>query len=188
MAQICCNRGWVQEELRPWCIYTLEKWLGILLFFSAVLFWAILSGQYIETAAFLIPFYFLRRRMGGCHARSARTCFIISISSVIVVSSIIGTWLLAFPSWFIIIADVFVVAIALILCPVYPPQVYFTAEEIDANYRKKNILLISFFILQVFSIIFVDKRVLTYSFCGIAFCVVTVIIQKQKGRSKDEKA
>ena len=188
MAKNFCNRGWVQEELRPWCIYTLEKWMGILLFFSAVLFWVILSGQYIETAAFLVPFYFLRRRMGGCHARSARTCFIISISSVIIVSSIIGTWLLAFPSYLIIIADALVIAIALILRPVYPPQVHFTAEEIDANYRKKNDLLISFFTLQLLSILFIDKRVLAYSFCGIAFCVITVIIQKQKGRSKDEKA
>ena len=187
MANICCNRGWIQEELRPWCIYTLEKWFGILLFFSAVLFWVILSGQYIETAAFLIPVYYLRRRMGGCHAGSAHTCFIISISSVIIVSSIIGTWLLAFPSWLIFVADALVLAIALILRPVYPPQVHFTAEEIDANYRKKNDLLISFFTLQLFSVFFVDKRVLAYSFCGIAFCVVTVIIQKQKGRLKNEK-
>lgn len=187
LANICCNRGWIQEELRPWCIYTLEKWLGILLFFSAVLFWVILSGQYIETAAFLIPFYFLRRRMGGCHARSGQACFLISIGSVIIVSSFIGTWLLVFPSWLLIIADMLVVAMALVLCPEYPPQVHFTAEEKAANSRKKNFLLILLLFFQFFSFHFVDKRVLAYSFCGIAFCVVTVIIQKQKGRLKNEK-
>ena len=154
MAKNFCNRGWVQAELRPWCIYTLEKWLGILLFFSAVLFWVILSGQYIETAAFLIPFYFLRRRMGGCHAGSACTCFLISIGAVIIVGSFIGTWLLVLPSWLILIADALVLATAIILRPVYPAQVHFTAEEIDANYRKKNDLLISFFILHLFSILF----------------------------------
>lgn len=187
LANICCDRGWVQAELRQWCIYTLEKWLGILLFFSAVLFWVILSGQYIETAAFLIPFYFLRRRMGGCHAGSACTCFLISIGSVIIVGSFIGTWLLVFPSWLLIIADMLVVAMALVLCPEYPPQVHFTAEEKAANSRKKNFLLILLLFFQFFSFHFIDKRVLAYSFCGIAFCVVTVIIQKQKGRLKNEK-
>lgn len=187
MAQICCNRGWVQEELRPWCIYTLEKWFGILFFFSAVLLWAILSGQYIETAAFLIPFYFLRRRMGGYHAKSAYTCFLISIGTVVIVSSIIGTWLLAFPIWILGIADSIVVVIALILRPAYPPQVHFTAKEKEANSRKKNDLLILFFSFQLWSVLFFDKRILSFSICGIAFCVVTVIIQKQKGRFDNEK-
>lgn len=188
LANICCSRGWVQEELRPWCIYTLEKWLGILFFFSVVVLWAILSGQCIETAAFLIPFYSLRRRMGGCHAKSALTCFLISIGSVIVVGLIIGSLLLVLPGWLLIVADALVVATALILRPAYPPQVQFSAKEEEANSRRKNKLLILFFFLQLFSIPFTDKRILAYSFCGITFCVITVIIQKQKGNTKNDYA
>ena len=185
IANICCNRGWVQKDLQSWCIYTLEKWLGILLFISSILLWTILSGLYLETISFLIPFYFLRRRAGGCHADSSHTCFIISISLIIIVSSIVGAWLLAFPIWILVIADVIVVAIALFLPPAYPPQVHFTEMEKDANSRKKNSLLMLYFSLQLCSVFFFGNRVLAYSLCGIAFCVVTIIIQKQKRKNEE---
>lgn len=180
LADIFCNRGWIKEELQPWCIYALEKWLMVLLFFSIVLLWTLLSGLYVETTAFLIPFYLLRRRMGGYHAKRAYTCFFISISVVIIVSLFIGTWLLPFPIWIIIIADSTVVGTAIILRPAYPLQAHFTTSEEEANIQKKNDLLVLLYAFQLCSAFF-GKRILAYSFCGIASCVTTVIIQKQKG-------
>lgn len=178
LARKCCERGWVQEELSQWCVYTLEKKLGELLFFSAVLLWVIISNLCIETFSFLVPFYCLRQRMGGCHAKNATTCFFLSIGLVIIVSSVVGTWLLGFRVRLLVAIAALIVMLALILRPAYPVQVYFSEQEKDANFQKKNRFLVIFFLFQVFSIVFFDKQILTYSICGIAFCIVTVIIQK----------
>ena len=170
LADICCKRGWIQEGLRPWCIYSLEKWLSIMLFFSAAIVWASFSDLYVETVSFLIPFYSLRRRLGGCHTKNAYFCFFISIISVMI----------------LMIVDSIVVIIAIVIRPTYPPQVHFTQKEITANFYKKNDLINIFFAIQLISGFF-GKQILAYSLCGISFCITTVIIQKQEWKSEIEK-
>ena len=186
LADICCKRGWIQEGLRPWCIYTLEKWLSIMLFFSAAIVWASFSDLYVETVSFLIPFYSLRRRIGGYHTKNAYFCFFISIISVMIASSVIGTYLLLLPLWILMIVDSIVVIIAIVIRPTYPPQVHFTQKEITANFYKKNDLINIFFAIQLISGFF-GKQILAYSLCGISFCITTVIIQKQEWKSEIEK-
>lgn len=97
LAEIFFERKWVDEELRDWCVYTLEKWLGVLLFFLSVTLWMLVSGRRLETPSFLVPFYLLRRRIGGYHTKKPSTCFFASMGLVVLVSTFLGTWLAALP-------------------------------------------------------------------------------------------
>lgn len=190
LTDICCERKWIEEERRDWCIYTFEKWLSILLFFSVVMLWMLASGLYIETVSFLAPFYLLRRRIGGCHARTQKQCFLISLAMVMLVSAFLGKWLLALPLGVLIVLNAVIVMLAFAMYPAYPPQVNFTAAEKRANNRRKNILLLVIFLIQIFSAVLSSNRILAYSICGLALTVVTVVIQKiilLKGEMQNEE-
>lgn len=178
LTEICCQRSWIDEDARAWCVYALEKWIGLTLFFAAVLVWTVLSGRYVETVAFLGPFYLIRRRMGGCHAKSACTCFLISLGLVVFVSRFLGNWLMLLPRWLLLMLDCAVTAILLVLKPAYPPLVNFGEAEKKANNKRKNILLIAVLLVQLAFVYFVDTRFLSHSFCGLILSAVTIIIQK----------
>lgn len=187
LSNVFCERGWIELKSYDWCVYALEKRLGLLLFTSAVVLWMGISGLYVESMAFLLPFYFLRRRMGGCHAKSACVCFFISIGLVIFSSLFIGKILLAFPTSFLITLDLASLSLAMISQPAYPPQVHFSRRETAANFQRKNHLLLFILVIQLLSITISDNRILAYSLCGIVLCIITVLIEKQKGRLKNEK-
>lgn len=187
LSDVCCEHGWIDDEYWDWCVYALEKRISLLLFFSAVALWIIVSGLYVETAAFFVPFYLLRRRIGGWHAKSASACFFISIAFVIIVSSFLGAWAMFLPIWSLIAMDIAAVIFAIILRPEYPPQVNFSAQETDANYQRKNCLLLLIFVFQILSYILLDVRILAHSLCGVGLCVIAVLIQKQKGRQRNEE-
>ena len=189
LTEICCKRNWIDENARAWCIYALEKWIGLTLFFTAVLVWMLLSGRYLETVAFLGPFYLIRRRMGGCHAKSACACFFISLGLVVFVSRFLGEWLMLLPLRLLLMLDCTVTVILLVLSPAYPPQVNFGEAEREANNKRKNILLIAVLLVQLASVYFVDTRVLSHSLCGLTLSAATIIIQKNilKRSAQDEK-
>lgn len=189
LAEIFFERKWVDEELRDWCVYTLEKWLGVLLFFLSVTLWMLVSGRCLETLSFLVPFYLLRRRIGGYHTKKPSTCFFASIGLVVLVSTFLGTWLAALPERVLFSMDALVILLVLILEPAYPPQLNFNEEDKRANLMRKNILTVCILMFQIFTILFLDIRYISYSFCGISFVLITVVIQKNiiKGESSNEK-
>lgn len=189
LTEICCERNWIDEDARAWCIYALEKWIGLTLFFTAVLVWMLLSGRYVETVAFLGPFYLIRRRVGGCHAKSACACFFISLGLVVLVSRFFGDWLMLLPLRLLLVLDCAVTAILLAMSPAYPPQVNFGEAEKKANNIRKNILLIAVLLVQLAFVYFVDTRVLSHSLCGLTLSAATIIIQKNilKRSAQDEK-
>lgn len=189
LAEVFCKRNWVDEALREWCAYTLEKWLGILLFFSVVTVWMLISGTYLETLFFLVPFYLLRRRMGGYHAKSQGMCFLLSVAIVIFVSAFLGEWLSALPEKLLLLLDAIAIALTLIVSPAYPPQLNFTEEEKKANLVRKNILALGIFLAQIFMDIALAPCLLSFGFCGICFVLITVFIQKNmiKGERENEE-
>ena len=190
LTEIFCKRNWVDEELRDWCIYTVEKWLGILMFFMAVTIWMLISGKYLETLYFLVPFYLLRRRIGGYHAKSQAVCFFLSIAIVIFASAFLGEWLLVLPEKQLFLLDAVAIALVLVVSPAYPPQLNFTGEEKKANLIRKNILAAGIFLTQIFTEIMLDPCLLSFSFCGICFVLITVLIQKnnnKKGERENEE-
>ena len=186
LAKASCERGWIDEENYEWCIYALEKRISILLYIAVVLLWAGISGLLIETLSFLLPFYLIRRRIGGCHARSAGACFALSILLVIFVSSLVSEIAAYLPQVILILADAAAVITGLLIKPVYPPQAHFTSAEQLANNRRKNILLCMILLAQCTSLCTRDLRMFTGSFCGVLFAVSTAVIQIKKNKRENQ--
>ncbi|MGM9542894.1 MAG: accessory gene regulator B family protein [Candidatus Limivicinus sp.] len=189
LTKVFCKRNWVDEDRRDWCAYAVEKWLGILLFFFAVTVWTLISGRYLETLSFLVPFYLLRRRIGGYHAKSQALCFFLSIAIVIFVSAFLGAWLLALPEKLLLMLDAAAIALTLIVSPAYPPQINFTEAEKKANLVRKNILALGIFLAQILAEIVFAPGLISFGFCGICFVLITVLIQKNiiKGERENEE-
>ena len=186
LARASCERGWIDEENYEWCIYALEKRISIFLYIAVVLLWAGISGLLIETSSFLLSFYLIRRRIGGCHARSAGVCFTLSILLVVFVSLFVDDIAAYMPQTILILADAAAVITGLLIKPVYPPQAHFTFAEQLANNRRKNVLLCIIILAQCISLCVHDLRVFTGSFCGILFAVFTAIIQITKNKKESQ--
>lgn len=187
LSNVFLKRGWIEQDDLDWCLYALEKRLGLLLHFAAVAFWVGFSGLFTETLSFCVPLYFLRRRMGGIHAKSAFVCFFVSICLVILSSAFWGEMLSRLPLPILFLSNIFFLAVALLLRPAYPLQVHFSPKEIDANIRRKNYLLFLVLLIQCSSLAFFDGRVLAHSLCAVILCVIAVLLQKQKGRFNNEQ-
>lgn len=185
LSSAICKREWIKAENFEWCVYALEKWLGLFLFATTVILWMIISGLYFESLTFLVPFYLLRRRVGGVHAKRASVCFVISVDLVIFVSLFLGSVVMRLPTWLLIVINSGTMILGMTLRPAYPPQIDFTEEEKEANYQRKNLFLLFLMIIQHLSLFFNTKFV-AYSFCGVGVCVITVLIQKQR-EYKNEK-
>ena len=186
LARASCERGWIDEENCEWCIYALEKRISVLLYIAVVLLWAGIFGLLIETLSFLLPFYLIRRRIGGCHARSAGVCFTLSILLVVFVSLFVDDIAAYLPQTILILADAAAVITGLLIKPVYPPQAHFTSAEQLANNRRKNVLLCIIILAQCISLCVHDLRVFTGSFCGVLFAVFTAIIQITKNKKESQ--
>ena len=175
------KRGWITENTINWCVYALEKRFNLLSTIVVLLAWMIISHLYIETLAFLVPFYLLRRRIGGWHAKSALFCFALSVGLVIFACAFLGKVLVDLPLFVLLAIDTIMILIVLFLQPEYPPQVRFSADEKAENYRIKNDLVALVSLIQCFTLVFFDRRILAYSLCAIVFCVTAVLVQKLKG-------
>ena len=185
LAKASCERGWIDEENYEWCIYALEKRISVLLYIAVVLLWAGISGLLIEALSFLLPFYLIRRRIGGCHARSAGACFTLSILLVVFISLFVADISAYLPQVILILADAAAVITGLLIKPVYPPQAHFTSAEQLANNRRKNILLCTILLAQCISLCVHDLRIFTGSFCGVLFAVSTAVIQIKKNKREN---
>ncbi len=175
-------------ERLNWCVYALEKRLSLLILLSFLTIWMIFSHLYLETMSFLVPLYLLRRRIGGWHAKNAMVCFGLSVGIVIISSLLLGRMLSKLPPSALLALDVLLILFALFLQPEYPPQLSFTVEEKTENCKTKNRLLLFVLLIQCFSVVFLDNRILAHSFCAVIICVIAVLLQKQKGRYNNEKA
>ena len=187
LSDVFCKRGWIELDSYDWCVYALEKRLGLLLLVVFLSLWMIISRLYIETMAFLVPLYLLRRRIGGWHAKSEVVCFSLSAGSAILSSSLLGRALSVLPPLFLLTLDAITMLFAIFLQPEYPSQLYFSEGEKAENGRIKNDLLFHLFLIQCFSLVSLDNRFLAHSFCAVFICVVSVLIQKQKGGVKNEQ-
>jgi len=181
------KRGWMEKERYNWCVYALEKRLGLLILLSFSTIWMILSRLYFETLSFLVPLYLLRRRIGGWHAKNTFLCFGLSFGIVILSSSLLGRLISELPPFGLLTIDAIMILFALCLQPEYPPQLSFSVEEKAENCRIKNRLIVFVFLLQCSSLVFFDSRVLAHSLCAVIICVIAVLLQKQKGRYNNEK-
>ena len=187
LSSFLVKRGWVEKELLNWCVYALEKRLGLFFLLSFLTIWMIISHLYLETISFWVPLYLLRRRIGGWHAKNAIVCFGLSVGIVMISSSILGRLFSELPTFVLLTIDAIMILFARCLQPEYPPQLSFTEEEKAENCRIKNRLLLFVFLMQCFSLVFFDSRILAHSFCAVIICVVAVLLQKTERKGKNEK-
>ena len=106
LTEVCCQRNWIKEGDRSWCVYAMETRIGTTVFAVLLIVWSAVSTCWLETIAFVLPCYLLRQRMGGWHARTSFQCLIISISAVIVTCKLLGKAVMQLPTLVVIIINV----------------------------------------------------------------------------------
>lgn len=186
-AEACCSKGWITTEETPWCAYAMERKLITILFFVLLLPVVIILGVVKEATIFSFVMYFLRRRYGGWHAPYLWLCQGISIFLVLIVTLVIGPYLLTLPLQLIWGLDVALMVLAFLQKPVYQPQMHFDENVIRANRRKKDQLLVFIFAVQT-ALYALDNSFLIYSFLGVLTGVVSVyieLLQQLINREKD---
>lgn len=179
IAHYCVKQSWVKKEDVAWCSYAIEKKLLTALFFFWLTLCAFVCGKYIEMGAFTLVFFFLRRRIGGWHAERAWSCQILSV--VLVLSNVfaVGPLLIThMPMVGLFLADIVVFVWALILKPIYPPQVHFGTPEKQANNKKKNQLLVAVLLIQIIAGLLQKNIVIVYSGLGVLTGIISVYIEQ----------
>lgn len=172
--------NWVEESNSQWCLYVVEKKLLQVCFLLILLVCSFLSDQFVNVWVFMLPLYLLRSRIGGWHAPYAWLCLSTTTAMTLLVLFLLGPALLnasAYTAWAL---DLAVLAIALLIPPIYPPQLHFKADVIQANIRKKNGILLALFLIQGVTFILGIRQVLVFSFYSILISVLLVWIEQLK--------
>ena len=189
IAEACVKRQWIKAIDMDWCIYVVETKLLFCAFLTlaGIITW--LLGVLVETSIFVFAFCLLRSHMGGWHAPFAWLCQIISLSLILFCTLILGPaihMLCQEALWGI---NIFVLIIAFIIKPAFPVQMHATEDVLIENAKIKNRILLLLFCIQVISFSF-TKVITIYSFLGILFCVISIIIYnlifKKAGGSNSE--
>lgn len=183
LAQMAVDRDWIPYDQLEWCQYVIEKYLGTLSFFTVVLLLALAFGRLPETAAFLLPAYLLRKRIGGWHAPSAVLCQLMSVGLTAVAVLILGPLAERVNPTAILAAGEALSVALLIVHPVYPPQLHFSAEIVGQNHWRKNALTGALMLLQVLAWAFCPSMC-AYFFLGLCPVLLGVAAEHmvQSGR------
>lgn len=153
-ANMCLHRQWISKSQLEWCVYALEKWINSLstFFFSLIL--SVPTGKCVQTFAFFLTFFSLRRRLGGWHAKHAWSCQMTGIILMLFVVYLLGPKLEGLDTRLLAIMDILSLFLCLVATPVYPPQLSFTSSAVRHNKRKKNTTLVVIILIQIFSLFF----------------------------------
>lgn len=180
LADACIKREWIEIQDRDWCIYAIEKRIITIPFWIFIFLWLISTNLYVETFSFLIPFYALRRRMGGWHAPNCYVCFIMSVSIVILSVGVFGKIISTFSNLTIVFLSLVVINTAMLMKPVYPTQVHFSTAEIICNNKIKNRITFVILLLQFVFLLIGKIFPIIYSSLGITMVIISVQAEKIK--------
>lgn len=183
----CIMKKWVDPSVRDWSIYAIERKLLSLTFFILLSLLAVIIGRPLEITTFALVFYFLRRRMGGWHAKHVFSCQTLSVMIVLGAVLIIGPALQELPMLIVSFVDFVVMFLALGIRPCYPAQVNFSGKEKQACAKRKNQIVLWLVFVQLLSLMLSWKNMLVYSTLGVLAGIISVYIEWicQKSR-KDE--
>ena len=186
IAEACVKRNWIQAIDMDWCIYAVETKLLFCAFLTlgGMITW--LLGVLVEASVFVFVFCLLRSHMGGWHAPFAWLCQIISLSLVLLCTLILGPAIQMLCQEALWGINIFALIIAYITKPVFPVQMHATEDVLIENAKIKNDILLLIFCIQVISFLFTQVFVI-YSFLGILFCVISIIIQPYIQKSRREQ-
>lgn len=185
LATYCVEHTLIEPRLFPLFRYKLELFLGTSLFALLLFLVSAIFRAYAEAFSFAITAYFFRRRIGGWHAPWPWLCQIMSIGLVILTLVCLGPLLERLSENTMYALSVALNVFAFFFRPAYPPQLHFTAEEIQANIRRKNHLLLILTIVQLVAFIWLDFRIVIYTFLGLAATLTSVLLEKSVITRKD---
>lgn len=186
IAMVCVKNDLIEPGLQEFLRYKLERLLRTWCFGLFVGLAAAVTQQYLKTICFTTSIYFFRRRMGGWHSSDALICFMLSIGTVMFNVLIVGPLIERLPSKPILFISILLNIIASLLNSNYPVQLHLNEKEIQANIKRKKLLLLLTMTVQLASYLTNHIEIIIYTYLGLQFTVVTVIIENIKTR-KDEK-
>jgi len=184
LTDFCVAHELINPKLSPFLLYKLELFLRTAFFSFVLILIAIASHAYIEILSFAATTLLLRRRMGGWHAPVPWLCQVLSILLIIVFVFVLGPLIDHLPPVTILVLSLALDVFSFFLKPSYPPQLHFTAEEIQANAKQSHRLLLLLATVQLISFFWLDDRIVTYTFLGLAVTVLTVLLEKIKHLQK----
>lgn len=184
LTDFCVTHELINPKLYPFLLYKLELFLSTAFFSCVLILIAILSHTYIEILSFAATVFLFRRRMGGWHAPAPWLCQILSILLIIVFVLALGPLIDHLHPVIILISSLVLDVFSYFLKPSYPPQLYYTDNEIQANTKQVHRLLLLLVTVQLLSFFWLDTHIVTYTFLGLAVTVLTVLLEKIKHLQK----
>lgn len=176
-ADICLDNDWILSEQYDWCVYAFEKRINAISMFTLLLLISVLTKKVIHTFSFVGSLVVMRRRIGGWHSKSAWSCQLISISVVFLILFIIGPQIYLLNLKFIVLCDAVILLACAIIRPKYPAQLHFTNDVVQANNKKKYIVLSLIVTIQISCCILQQYVVLIYSFLGTLVALIALIAE-----------
>lgn len=189
IAQVFQKKDWVAQEDIPWLIYVLERRLLSGIFYALIFIVGITSGSLMNIISFVVPFIFFRSKMGGWHAPSPPSCFILSLVVVVVNVFIIEPALRTISVLILVTVNMIALFVVAIAKPIYPTSSHFDAEVAAANNAIKKRAIVPFGLLQLLSL-YCRQRIMRCGFLAIItvlFLLFVQIVINKLWRVKDEK-
>ena len=190
VATIALNRRLICKDRFAWCVYCLEKLLLKLLFVVWLILLVLVTKRYVEIIAFLTGFLPLRSKLGGWHAKRAWVCQVVSFLLILGLCCVLSAYISNIPNVISACIAFCVLIAAFIAKPVYSPQLHFDSQIRDANFHKKNKIILIIFIVQI--ICFVTHKVVIFDYLTLGVLIPLVslliehIIQHLEGGETDE--
>lgn len=173
------SKGWIDEIQKEWFTYRIEIISNFTFFLISIFAYSLLFNCLFDVLLFLTPMILLRKYSGGWHAKTPLQCYVISISLVVLVTRILGPYIIQIPVRNIIPLTL-TISIALYLePPTYPAQLHFDSTVIKLNFQKKQRMIQMLILFQIFVGIMGWKSVLVYTCLAEIVCLLSL---KKEGK------
>lgn len=184
IAHYLVNNNMLPKYKLDWCTYFFETKLIQLCYFSAIFFVSSFYFPFVDTLMFILTFMFLRKYSGGYHSSNEISCFVISLSIVI-----LGIKTAHYFAYISIQYSIFFLALSsiiiLLFSPVNHPNLRLTHDEMVAM-KKKTFIHIS--LLIIFELILYKLNYYIYFSVITSSCIyVAIMILLSKILKQEEK-
>lgn len=176
-ATAALNRKLISEDRFEWCVYCLEKLLLKLVFVFWLTLLAVITKRYVEISAFLAGFLPMRSKLGGWHAKRAWLCQVISLFLIFLLCCVLPVYIYRIPKSVVAIGTLGALGVAFAAKPIYPPQLHFDDQVREANFHKKNGIVLMMALVQVIFIITDKVHNASYLTMGVLVSMASLLIE-----------
>lgn len=176
-ATAALDRKLISEDRYEWCVYCLEKLFVKLVFAFWLTLLAIITKRYAEIIAFLAGFLPMRSKLGGWHAKRAWVCQVISLFLIFLLCCVLPVYICRIPKSVVAIGTLGALVVAFVAKPSYPPQLHFNDQVREANFHKKNGIVLIMALVQVIFIIMDKVHSASYLTMGVLVSLASLLIE-----------